>query len=312
MKPIPSLIKLVKLNHKILSDQDRLDIIDFSILMLTQFGVVDTSLTKCLTMLTNLRTRLAAAVNKKQASDYTVEMNLLDKKRHSLVSDIENALSFYSGHDNPELAAAGNLIKPIFDSAFDRVTDNKQSTFSAAIKEFLGNIQSPEAIEALGKITADGKVALLSTTQTKFDDDDLLRVEEEADDDVPTLGEVRQEIITLFPILGKELLLNVYFGDAAYEELTEKLNVKFGMIIATAKSRHTHEENSDNEDDNDAPTGSHTGGESEPEPDIPDESVPGESEPEEPELPDESVPGEESEPEEGEEPEPFPTHQGNR
>lgn len=250
MTPVPSLIQLVKLNHKILSDQDRLDILDFSILMLNQSGITNTSLSNCTIMLTNLKNRLNAAVNKKRASEFTIELNRLNKERHTLVSNIDKALDFYCDHDNPELAAAGNLIKPLFDSAFSSVSDSKKSTFTAAVKEFLESIESLEgAEEALEKITVNGKVSLLAAAQTAFDTDDLLRVEEEADDNTPTISEVRTEMKILFPILGKELLLYVYLGETAYEELTEKLNVKFGMIIATAKSRQTHEENGHGDED---------------------------------------------------------------
>ncbi len=245
------LVILKNIIYSILSDRDRLDIIDHIIARLTEIAGIDTYLDKVRNTLISTRERLYAAVTKEHGSVYTKSILADNKLRKSIIAKLYGGLDFFIDDEDKDVADAAKLIFKSLIKYLKNLPDSKKRTFSAAIKNFLKEMSTPEAVAALEKIGFTKRVDQLQNTQDRMDQKLEQRAQDEEMDDTPTLLTARNEMRDMIDVLGAVLFHNVFLNEPGMEELVHKLNGRIGEIMTTAKALHTMEENGHLKDDGD-------------------------------------------------------------
>ncbi|MCP4297922.1 MAG: hypothetical protein GY786_20190, partial [Proteobacteria bacterium] len=282
-----------RINFKILSDRDRLDILAHINRVIGDFLGNDPYIDRLHPIFCRIELNLEEATVKVHSSERTVSINCDHSDRQELIKGIHKGIEFFKTSDDTEEVKAARMIEVAYNRYLEKLADHKKRTLTAAIRAFLKFIDTPEMIAAIDKILLTEKVSQLTTLQDDMDQLIFLRAKEDELDDTPSLKAARNEMYSMVRVLEKVLFLNLYEEVAGFEQMVLILNGRIGEIVATAKALHTMEENG------------HMSGESskpEVEPEV-EEELPEDIEPEaeEVEVEPEEVEEEEVEPEEEEE-----------
>lgn len=241
--------KMKKISTRILSDSERLELLAHLILTLQQFGVEDSYITKMIAKLLGVQSKLDVAIHKSRASGLSVEIEELNTYRKKLLTDIRMGLRFVLREDDEDILRAAKDIEKLYKKSFDGMDLDKNSDLNAGIKTFLDYMEHPRSVESYEKILLSGKVVKLTATNNKFIQLIQSRAEAEELDDSPNLLPTRDELKLLYNSLLEIVNFNIYCGESDFEELAQKLNGRIGEIVAIAKSRNTHEQNEEEEED---------------------------------------------------------------
>lgn len=232
---------LVKIPRKLPDDYERLAILTYITTTIDKFAIEDDVLSDLAETFTDLGTKLSNAMGKEAASPVTPNIKAAHQMRLECIVHFQSGLQFSEGHPNPEFREASVSLRNIYNKHFSNLPDKKRVTYSHAIKNFLSDLSTPGAAEALAKLNMTETITLLKTAQKEFLSFISQRVQGEEQDNTPHLKDARDNVHEIYDVLERHIFYKWFRKLSQYEDLINELNGGISEILVTAKSRHTHE-----------------------------------------------------------------------
>ncbi len=234
---------LTSINFKILSDLQRIDLLNRLIALLLPLASGDEVIEEIIPVLKACVEELKLALAWSAKNELSDRITSTDGIRDDSLSMISGTCRLNRRKSDVAISEAAILLDSIYDDIFDEVSLNNNIEETAAVELFLEKITPQEVVDAITTLQLIGEVDALKTSNPEYIDLVAQREAIKAGDETPRLVPTRRDMYVELKHLMSHMEFKARRGSNFHINMINEMNEPIKAITAVAKAEQTRKEN---------------------------------------------------------------------
>lgn len=234
-------------NFKILSDLQRIDLLNRLIAILIPLADNDTEIAELTPVLQASVEKLKLAMARSSENKLSTRITAADDIRDDALIMISGTCRLYSKKAKVEKREAAELIGSIYNDIFDGISLNNNGEETPAVDLFLEKIATTAAGEAIVTLDLVSEVDAIKTSQPEYIELVAQREKLRASDETPLLVPTRREMRAELNHLVSHMKFKFRRESEKHISAINEMNETIKAISSVAKAEQTRKENDSEE-----------------------------------------------------------------
>lgn len=236
-------MELASINYGILSDLQRIDLLNRLIAILLPLAENDETIAEIIPVLQTCVEELKLALAWSAKNALSDKITAADDIRDDSLSMISGTCRLNRRKSDSVIRAAAELLGSIYNDIFKEVSLDNNVEETPAVDLFLEKITPQPVIDAITTLQLTGEVDALKTSNPEYIRLVAEREAIKAGDETPRLVPTRRDMYVELKHLMSHMEFKARRGSAVHLDMINEMNEPIKAIIAAAKAEQTRKEN---------------------------------------------------------------------
>lgn len=238
---------LAPIKFRILSDLQRIDLLNRIIVILTPLAENDETIAELLPVLQALLEKLKAALAWSAKSELSDKIDAADAIRDDALIMISATCRLNRRKSDQTIRESAILLGSLYDEVFKDISLNSNSEETTGVELFLEKTAPQPAVDAFATLQLEAERDALKTSQAEYIRLVAEREGIKAGDETPRLVPTRRELTTELNHLVSHMEFKERRGSSDHISAVAAMNEPIKAIVAAAKAEETRKEHSSEE-----------------------------------------------------------------
>ncbi len=233
---------LMSIKFRILSDLQRIDLLNRLIALLTPLAEVDEVLKELIPVLQAKVEELKMALAWSAKNEISEKIAIIDNIRDDSLTMISGTCRLNRKKSNSVISDAADLLGSIYEDIFTDISLNSNSEETTAVDLLLGKVTDQPVIDAIATLQLTAEIKALKLANPEYINLIAQREALKASDETPRLVPTRRAMNTELKHLVSHLKFKARRGSEMHITVINEMNEPIKAITAVAKAEETRKE----------------------------------------------------------------------